>query len=144
MLDRQIDAMQAVLTALEAEQAALGTRDAGALMQAVSDKAGRIAEAGRLEAQRRDVVAFPLSGLVGPRGQFSADAGVSHRWQQLIALAQRCRNLNESNGQLIRGQRRRVDQALCLLRGESPAASSEYGPSGDTRPRHVSRSLASV
>lgn len=144
MLDRQIDAMHAVLATLEAEHAALHARDAGALMQAVGDKADRIAEAGSLDAQRRSAFAFPLSGLMSSKGRFSADAGVAHRWQQLIALAERCRNLNESNGQLIRGQRRRVDQALSLLRGGSPLASPEYGPKGDSRPRYMSRSLASV
>lgn len=144
MLDRQIDAMHAVLAALEAEQAALGTRDAGALMQAVNDKADRLAEASRLDARRQSALALPLSGPMSAKGRFSADAGVTHRWQQLIALAERCRSLNESNGQLIRGQRRRVDQALSLLRGESLLASPEYGPRGDSRPRHVSRSLASV
>lgn len=144
MLDRQIDTMQAVLAVLEAEHAALNARDAGALMQAVSDKADRIAEAGALDAQRRSTFAFPLSGFMSGKGRFSADAGVAHRWQQLIALAERCRSLNESNGQLIRGQRRRVDQALSLLRGESLLASPEYGPKGDPRPRYLSRSLASV
>jgi flagellar biosynthesis protein FlgN len=138
VLDRQIDAMQAVLAALEAERAALGARDSEALLQAVNCKASRVSEAGALEAQRRALYAAPL------RPQFSADAGVTHRWQQLIALTERCRSLNESNGQLIRGQRRRVDHTLCILRGESAAVPAEYGPKGDTRSRHAARSLGSV
>lgn len=146
VLDRQIDAMQAVLVALEAERAALYARDAEALLQAVHCKTGRVAEAGAVEAERRALCTGPLQPgrPAAVRSPFSADAGVTHRWQQLITLTERCRSLNEANGKLIRSQRRRVDDTLCILRGESAAVPVEYGPKGATRSRHAARSLGSV
>jgi hypothetical protein len=52
--------------------------------------------------------------------------------------------LNDANGQLIRGQRRRTAETLRLLRGESPV-SPEYGPGGAERnSRATPRPLASI
>jgi flagellar biosynthesis/type III secretory pathway chaperone len=143
-LDEQIAAMQAVLSALEAEQLALRHRDGDALLQAVNGKATSVARADQLE-QRRQAMMADL-GLADRRTavgrQFSADAGISQRWQQVLALTRQCRAVNESNGLFIRGQRRRVDATLQILRGGSSAV-AEYGPGGEGRSRSSSRTLAS-
>ncbi len=144
LLDEQIDAMQAVLAALDAERRALSSRDADALLQAVGDKAASVASAGTIEERRREMM--ERLGLADSPGRgrrdFSADAGIAHRWQQVVVLTQRCRAMNDANGQLIRGQRRRVDGTLRLLRGE-PVGAVEYGPAGEHRARSVTRSLGS-
>lgn len=144
LLDQQIDAMQAVLSSLEDERRALAARDGDALLKAVGAKAESIAAAGEID-ERRQVLLERL-GISdrpgrGSRG-FGNDAGIGQRWQQVLALTRQCRALNDANGQLIRGQRRRVDSTLRLLRGE-PAATAEYGPGGEARARNPQRSLAS-
>lgn len=132
-LDAQIAAMHAVLAALEAEQQALRQRDADALLQAVNTKAASLARADELEKQRHAVMRN--MGV-------SENSGIEERWQQVLALTRRCRAINESNGQFIRGQRRRVDATLQLLRGGFTSV-TEYGPGGEGRPRSASRTLAS-
>lgn len=136
--------MQSVLVALETERSALGTRDGDALLQAVSMKASAVASASSLEQHRRtclERLGIPERAARGGR-EFNADAGIASRWRQVVALTERCRSLNEANGQMIRGQRRRIDGALRLLRGESTVA-AEYGPGGEQRSRGSSRLLGS-
>lgn len=143
LLDEQIEAMQAVLAALDAERVALAQRDGDALLQAVSDKAASLSTAGGVEARRQqwlERMGFSDRGGHHHRN-FAADAGVSQRWQQVLTLTEQCRALNDSNGQFIRGRQRRVDGALRLLRGES--APAEYGPAGERRSRSGQRILGS-
>ena len=144
LLDAQIEAMQAVLTSLEAERQALAARDGEALLKAVNSKASSIASADTIEGQRQVMMdRLGTPERPGRRGrEFSADAGISRRWQHVLALTQQCRALNDANGQLIRGQRRRVEGTLRVLRGE-PVAPVEYGPAGEHRPRGSTRSLGS-
>jgi len=138
LLDEQITAMQDVLTALEAERHALADRDGEALLDAVNRKASSIAAADTVEARRQSLL-DQLGLAPRPGRSFSADAGISQRWQQVVALTRQCRALNDANGQMIRGQRRRVDGALRVLRGES--APAEYGPAGERRARGPQRTL---
>ncbi len=145
LLDEQIGAMQAVLAALETERHALANRNGDALLEAVTGKAQRIAAADAIE-QRRQALLDRLGIPAQPgraRRDFSADAGISSRWQQVVTLTERCRALNEANGQFIRGQRRQVSGALRVLRGES-AAAVEYGPAGEQRARAGARVLGSI
>lgn len=144
LLDEQIEAMQAVRDSLEAERLALAARDGEALLKAVSGKAASVASADSIEDRRQallDQLGIAARPGSGGRG-FSADGGIGQRWQQVLALTQQCRALNEANGQLIRGQRRRVEGTLRLLRGE-PAAPAEYGPAGESRGRGNQRVLGS-
>jgi flagella synthesis protein FlgN len=144
LLDEQIEAMQSVLVALETERSALGARDGDALLQAVNAKASAVADAGSLEQRRRTLLERLGIAERAARGarDFAADAGIASRWRQVVALTERCRSLNDANGQMIRGQRRRVDGALRLLRGDATVA-AEYGPGGEHRSRGSSRVLGS-
>lgn len=139
LLDEQIAAMQDVLAALEAERGALAGRDGQALLDAVNRKAAAIAGADTVEG-RRQAMLDQLGVAPRPGRSFSADAGISQRWQQVVALTEQCRALNDANGRMIRGQRRRVDGALRILRGET-AAPAEYGPAGERRARGPQRTL---
>jgi flagellar biosynthesis/type III secretory pathway chaperone len=51
---------------------------------------------------------------------------------ELKGLAVECRQQNEANGLLIRGQRRRIEGSLNVLRG-GRAAPDTYGRDGETR-----------
>lgn len=109
-------ALDEVLTALEAERSALESRDADGLLAASQRKAdalGRVAALGLADGAVR-----------GPEG-----AG-----GELTVLLDRCRTLNESNGALIRGQRRRVEGTLrVLFGGAGDAAPDVYGRNGGTQ-----------
>jgi flagellar biosynthesis/type III secretory pathway chaperone len=146
LLDEQIRAMESVLAALDAERDALRERDGAALLAAVDRKAAQIAAASAVEQRRRTVFAELGIGegpVRGPR-EFSADVGLHQRWHQVVALTRRCQAANDANGHLIRSQRRRIDGALAVLRGEPAATAAEYGPAGEFRHRHASRALGSV
>jgi flagellar biosynthesis/type III secretory pathway chaperone len=144
LLDEQIDAMQAVLEALESERAALTARDGEALLHAVDRKAASIAAADVIEDRRQVLLErLGLSDRPGGRG-LAADRGMAQRWQQVVALTRQCRAMNDANGQFIRSQRRRVAETVRLLRGES-AAGCEYDAGGAERLTRLSRrSIASI
>ena len=129
LIDREVTALTLVLDALVSERAALEARDAEGLLAASDRKAEGIAGAGRLEQERREL-------LHAEPGLAEADAGIDRRFGDLRALAAHCRELNEANGLLIRGQRRRVEGSLRLLRGGRANAdvyADVYGRNGETR-----------
>lgn len=142
LLDEQISAMQSVLLSLEAERSALSARDAEALLEAVNGKARHVAQASELESRRRAILKRLGIPAQGRHRAFSADSAIARRWEQVVALTERCRALNESNGQHIRAQHRHVDGALRILHGQL-AAPSEYGPAGEHRARGTGRLLGS-
>jgi flagellar biosynthesis/type III secretory pathway chaperone len=115
-------ALEEILTALGAEEAALKSRQPEALLAASNAKAELVARAARLERERRDLLKD------GKRPPAAARQGL----QVLRDLARRCRERNEANGQMIRGQRRRVEGALNLLRTGSASAET-YGSDGASR-----------
>lgn len=131
-LDQQIDVMARVLASLNAEREALIGRDADALENALAEKNECLRRAAELERERQ---CMP-----------SIDAGIDlgGRWDELIDLTRQCRAQNLHNGALIRGQRRRVEDTLQWLRGDSDAA-RVYGPDGERRSGMQSRAtLASA
>jgi flagellar biosynthesis/type III secretory pathway chaperone len=124
LLDQEIAALRAVLATLQTERAALQDRAPDALLAASNGKAEAVARAARLERERRDHVE------ANPGTQTAAVNGLLN---ELKKLAAECRQQNEANGLLIRGQRRRVEGSLNVLRGGS-AAPDTYGRDGETRP----------
>lgn len=110
LLDREAVALAAVFAALEDEQQALHDRDAAALLDAANRKGEAIGVAARLEQERRSLLD---EGFLGER----SGPGIDSRFRRLRELAARCRDLNDANGALIRGQRRRVEVSLRLIRG---------------------------
>ncbi len=65
------------------------------------------------------------------------------RWQQITALSQQCRLLNEQNGASIDLLSRHIQRSLQILRGKSQLTST-YGPDGSTRSVLFSHTLISV
>jgi len=124
LLDQEVDALRAVLATLQTELAALHARSPDALLAASNAKAEAVAHAARLEQERRDY----LQGNPGLKA-----APDNRSLAELKRLAAECRQQNDANGLLIRGQRRRVEGSLNLLRGGS-AAPDTYGRDGGTLP----------
>ena len=131
-LDQQIDAMMQVLTSLNAESEALVARDADALETALGGKTEALKKAAELEQSRLSMQSVDTDS-----------AGVSARWDELLELTRQCQAKNIFNGNLIRGQRRRVEDTLHWLRGDVDAAHI-YGPDGERGGVQTRATLASV
>ena len=125
LLAEEVEALRAVLATLQTELAALNERAPDALLTASNAKGEAVARAARLEQDRREFLA------ANPGVQ---PAPVNQLLSELKRLAGECRRQNEANGLLIRGQRRRVEGSLNVLRGGSSAPDT-YGRDGETRPR---------
>ena len=123
-LARELAAAADVHAALEAERRALESRDAAALLAAVERKSAAFGRAAGLERER------PAGAAAAWRAE--------PRFAELAELLRRCRRLNDENGALIRGQRRRVDAVLSLLTG-SDTGRPTYGPDGAAGPARRSR-----
>lgn len=141
ILEQEVAALRTVLSTLEDEHAALLERAPDALRAASDAKAEAVAQAIRLEQQRR-----ALDTRAADRGNDEAAAGtalVTRLRGELRQLAGDCRALNDRNGQLIRGQRRRIEGSLNLLRGRTLGPDT-YGRDGTgTFPRGPGAPLAS-
>lgn len=125
-------ALSAVLESLAAESKALVDRHAERLLAASQAKSEAIHRASILERERQ-LLCAANPGLTAGRATQSV--------AQLRRLAEECQRQNEANGLLIRGQRRRLEASLSILRGGRPAA-DVYGRDGETRRASFSRELA--
>lgn len=105
-----MDAMHAVHALLEDERQALIARDADRLQDIAARKESLLVEASDLREQ---------AGIEGDESDH----------QELSKVTANCRRLNEINGALIRGQQRRVERMLNILRGV-PEESSVYDRDG--------------
>lgn len=123
LLDQEVAALEVVLVTLQDERKALDERSPDALIAASNAKAEAVARAARLEQERRECMA----------GNAARPAPAETRLlDELKRLATECRRQNDANGLLIRGQRRRVEGALNVIRGSS--APGVYGRDGETKP----------
>ncbi len=128
LLAAELAALQSVLDCLHRESDALERRDAEALLACSQQKSDAITEVAKLTGLRgRQLDEQPAAGTPECRKLLGA----------VQTLATQCRQLNEANGLLIRGQRRRVEGTLNLLRG-GQAAPDSYGRDGATQLRHRS------
>ena len=71
------------------------------------------------------------------------DGTLAQQWRKLLEVARRCRDCNQVNGTVVDINRRRVRQALGILRGQLSEAEL-YGRSGQTATDTLSRPLAKV
>lgn len=116
----EVTSVRSVLEILGRESAALLRRDAGTLLSISNAKSEAVAHAAELGRQRQAML------------QENPDirpAGVAVALEQLRELAAECRQQNEANGLMIRGQRRRIEGALNILRGGRPGVDI-YGRDG--------------
>jgi flagellar biosynthesis/type III secretory pathway chaperone len=119
LLDRELAALGAVREALAAERTALESRDAAALLAATRAKSAALDVVAGLEAERG-----ALAGVTG-----DADA-LARRTGKLRALTRDCRQLNDTNGALIRAQRQRVEGLLQVLAGGAARGPGTYQADG--------------
>lgn len=120
MVAEELAAVRGVLGILARESAALLARDVSLLPGISNSKADAVAHVAGLARQRQALLqANP------DLGQAEVGSGLA----ELRALALQCREQNEANGLLIRGQRRRIESALRILQGGQPGVDT-YGRNG--------------
>lgn len=146
LLSREIELARQLLNALEQEHDALEQHSASAIQAALELKTERLAQFERSETERRRALSsLDIADNRGAIDAYFADQAkempaLAQLWTELLDLAEACRRQNQSNGALVDTQRRHVQRALDILRGEPDATT--YGPDGDTDRRSGSHSLA--
>lgn len=128
-LAREIDALHASLIE---ERMALGQTDVQALENAGKAKGKLLDRIDKLDIERRQLgEAAGIDSLNDPR------------WTHTLDRLRECRQLNEVNGRIVGQRIGHVRQALALISGESPGAST-YGPNGVAKVNLRSATLAQV
>lgn len=135
LIDRELQLTHELGEALAAETDALRTVDPGALDTATARKQICIEDLSALDAQRRQLCSS--AGLTADRSGMErllllADAkgALTDRWHTLLTKLETCREANNSNGAMVRLQKRRVTEALGILHGEA-ANNAVYGDTGE-------------
>lgn len=145
LLDREIAAAQSLLETLEQETEALG-RDPEALEQAALRKQELVGGMEQLHRQRCELLAQAgcapsRSGLEKFVARYDLGGRLQERWQRLLALTERCRDNNLSNGAAVELSRMQLRQAVAILHGQSPQTVT-YDASGESQSAGGSRVLA--
>lgn len=148
LIAEEVAQLRDFLVLLEQEQQALAGGDVERLLPLAEDKNrrfGRLAELGAARGQALAAGGFSADrqGMDGWLQRHPELVGARRAWQELLALAERARFLNETNGKLIAARLADNQQALSALMAAANQASL-YGPDGQARPLGGGRSLGSV
>lgn len=134
-------------TLLSAESEALIARDVDTLEQLVKDKHELLQTFGQLEERLQQLL--QSAGFGTERTDVEACIGwcdnngrLKKGWRLLLERIQLAQQKNRVNGATLEATRSHAQQALALLRGQSPE-SPLYNPTGNTGVNHLAgRSLA--
>lgn len=149
LIGREIELAQALSRALAREHEALRSVDPDALDEATDAKQRCVSDLSGLDVERRDYCAG--YGLTADRDGMHAlcvmadseDGPLLRQWQSLLALLETCQQANQRNGAVVSSQRRRVDDALGLLRGTC-ANTGVYDAQGEIAASDASRVHAEI
>jgi flagellar biosynthesis/type III secretory pathway chaperone len=134
LLDRQIAAGDALVSALESERVALTGFDLAALEETTRAKQALAAEFELLDGERRRTLArygygpgrTDMAALIravedpGYREDARRLGPLGNRWRRLVTLIERCRDDNQRNGMIVSLQTQRVTKTLNVLRTGRP------------------------
>jgi len=144
---RELTSVQRFRVLLEQERKALTGIQADALPAIVEEKAKLAAALSALEAGRDELL---IQGGQ-PKGRIGMEAWLkscpdpvaeNQRWSELLELAAKARQENETNGRLINLLLKQNQDALSILL--SSGGGSIYGPDGQQRNMTGNRSLGSA
>ena len=136
-LKREFEAFRSFHEILSAEHTALLSGDADQLMALAQRKNERVQELGQLAEARNRY----LTETAGSTNQIGMEAWLDsydpvdrHRagslWRDMLELARKAKELNQSNGQLIQTNLAHNQQALGVLLGSNQNSSNLYGADG--------------
>jgi flagella synthesis protein FlgN len=148
VLTEEVECSRQLLDCLEAERAALIERDLDTLETTTRRKFDCSQQLNQLETRR--------GALVESLGFKNSPANLQHcfktlpcadrlssLWQQILGNIESCRASNLSNGSILESGRQHVEQALCILRGQT-GTPSVYAQDGEARASLGQRELGKV
>lgn len=146
LLQQELSSTRRLLLELERQQRNLASAEAELIEASASASHQHIQALDALEKKRQT-----LASRLGYRNDNEGmeqlirwcdyDGSLAQQWRKLLETARQCRDCNHANGTVVDISRRRVRQALGILRGQMSDAEL-YGRSGQTAADTLSRPLA--
>lgn len=128
VIQAEIDCTHGLLQSLELEYSTLMKRDVEAFEDAVHAKQDIIRQLERISAQREKLLRpYHLSTNDSRQGQavpFDANSQLMALWDELVGIAEKCRDRNRVNGRIIELASKQAGHALDILHGIVPGSSS--------------------
>ena len=151
VFQREIECAQMLLQSLDLEYEALAEHHAARLEDVVHDKQERIRQL-ELVSQQREQLLSSIDGINvisdgNNKYQFNADAQLTGLWNELVDIAEKCRDKNRINGSIVEVVSKQSRHALDILQGILPGTSSSselYDNAGHTTKSSNKRSLVQV
>jgi flagella synthesis protein FlgN len=127
------DTLKAFVALLESEQQILVDGQTEQLLALSDQKTQAVQELSRLALERRSHLV--ARGVKGGANDITAwlqhhDPDNLSAWQEILQLAERMRQLNDTNGILIQSKLRQNQQALIVLHNAASHAGALYGRDG--------------
>lgn len=130
LLQREVSCARLLLQLLESEHEILARKDADALEEMAKVKQERIQQLELISTQREKQFASFAGVKINKNEQgakyyqFDDNQQLSALWDELVDLAENCRDKNRINGGIVELASRQSRQALDILQGILPEASS--------------------
>jgi len=147
-LTQEVECTRQLLDCLESERAALAARDLDALEATTRSKFDCSKQLEALEAQRGTLIESlgfentPDNLQTCFKTLPCADR-LLQLWGQVLENIQSCQTSNLTNGSILESGRQHVEQALCVLRGQT-GAPAVYAQDGEARANLGQRELGKV
>ena len=156
ILQTEVECVHLLLKSLELEYEALAEHHSATLEEVVRDKQEKILQLEVVSKQREKLLAsFDDVNADGDAGenqqnkhyQFNDNKQLTELWNELVNLAEECREKNRVNGSIVETVSRQSRHALDILRGIAPDALADselYDNAGQTKSFANKRSLVHV
>ena len=153
LFQKEIECAQLLLQSLESEYSALAEHHTTALEEVVVIKQERISQLESISRQRESLLApYKDVSITSENGQnqiyqFDNDEQLAGLWNELVDVAEKCREKNRINGSIVELVSKQSRHALDILHGILPESSSDselYDNAGQTTKSANKRSLVQV
>ena len=156
ILQTEVECVRLLLKSLELEYEALAEHNSATLEEVVRDKQERILQLEVISRRREDLlVSFDSASdnvntdenLQNKHYQFNDNRQLTELWNELVDVAEQCREKNRLNGSIVELVSRQSRHALDILRGIAPdalAVSELYDNAGHTKSLTNKRSLVHI
>lgn len=153
VFQREIECARMLLQSLDLEYSALAEHHTAALEDVVRDKQEKIKQLELISRQREKLLAsYNGVSLItkdehNQSYQFKNDAQLTGLWNELLNIAEICREKNRINGSIVELVSRQSRHALDILHGilqDSSTASELYDNAGQTTKSANKRSIVQV
>ncbi len=160
ILQAEINCAHHLLQSLEQEYEALAEHHSSALEEAVQDKLEKIKQFEIVSKRREELLAsfdslnegstnLGVNKVMQNRNHyfydhFKGNKQLTELWNELLNVAEQCRDKNRVNGSIVELASRQSKHALDILRGITPDTSGLYDNTGQTKSFSSKRTLVHV